>query len=472
MMNRILDPRLCIAAALPLLLSGGVALAQMVSPAVQANPVQQQPAGVAAQVADLEQALSAALQENPELLFERSRLEQTRAAVGVAFSEWLPRLLLTNNDGGKRVQTNSKTRSLRDYHYNFHDYTLELRQNLFNGFATRARNRKAELQLRADELRLAQKTQAKALEVVSVYVELQRVRANYANVKAARDSVGELLAKVRRRGTAGLLAPVEVQRVESRFLSIENLLYDQFRAVMAADTAFHELTRRNAATRLQQITAYRGYSIQDIPRLSLEQLRQQANQHPMRLQAELIQLIRQEDRREARSPYFPQVDAVLRHNKGHNTNGYTNIPGNNQEDTAAQLVLTWTLFDGFGTPKRVESAKYAEESAVHALADVEARLEKRVADAWNELNIVASRLNTSRAAATSARATADNYEELVLSGRRTLVEGVNVIEELMRARMELNTQEHMALLVSYRLAVESGVFDPSAVVAASGQPAR
>ena len=415
-------------------------------------------------VSDLKEALKATFEDNPELAFERSRLEQSRQQLGMAQSEWMPRLFLTHNrNGWKEVHTNSDTTTRQHYTYRYNDYALELRQNLFSGFATQARVNRAQLQLQADELRLTQKVQAKALEVVSAYAELRRVRLNFAHVRDARNQTAALLSKVRAKGTAGLVAPVEVQRVESRFLAIENQLFDQYRLVQVAETSFFELVRRRPQGQLNAMVPYLGYGISDLKALSLGDLEQQARQHPLRLQAELISQMREEDRREAWSAYFPQLEAVLRRGQGHNVNGYTDVPGNDQRDSSAHLEMRWTLFDGLGTQKRVDAAGYAKEAAYHAVQDVSARVDKRVQDAWNELNLAAARLETARAGSHAAAMTANNYEELVLSGRRTLVEGVNVIEELMRARVELNNQEHFAVLAGYKLAVEVGDFNAAEV---------
>jgi outer membrane protein TolC len=149
-----------------------------------------------------------------------------------------------------------------------------------------------------------------------------------------------------------------------------------------------------------------------------------------------------------------------------NTNGYYDVRGSQQNDTAAYLNMRWTLFDGLGNWRRYEAVGFAAKAAEHAVDDVASRLEQKVGDAWAQLSMASSRLASAQQGQASAQTTASQYEELVLSGRRSLVEGVNVLEELMRANMELTNQRATAVAASYRLAYESGLLDVQAMTPA------
>lgn len=411
-------------------------------------------------------AVQAVQSHNAELAFERARLEQSRASLGVAYSEWWPQLLLTSMQGRKDVNTDSLVSDRKNYDYKYHDNGLELRWNLFSGGATYHRTQKAQIQFRSDELRVAQKLQQAAYEAVASYLEVQRARDNYQNLLQARQSIGALLAKVRSRGTAGLVAPVEVMRIESRYLAIENQLHDQYRAVVAAENAFTEVTRHRLASNLLPVGFYPGMDLAQVKNLSVEQFLEAARQHPMRLQAELMAQMREHDRGEARSVFMPQLDMTVRKSYSNNTNGYYDVRGSQQNDTAAYLNMRWTLFDGLGNWRRYEAVGFAAKAAEHAVDDVASRLEQKVGDAWAQLSMASSRLASAQQGQASAQTTASQYEELVLSGRRSLVEGVNVLEELMRANMELTNQRTIAVAASYRLAYESGLLDVQAMTTA------
>lgn len=411
-------------------------------------------------------AVQAVQSHNAELAFQRARLEQSRASLGVAYSEWWPQLLLTSVQGRKDVNTDSLVSDRQNYNYSYHDNGLELRWNLFSGGAIYHRTQKAQIQFRSDELRLAQKLQQTAYEAVVSYLEVQRGRDNYQNLLQARQSIGALLAKVRSRGTAGLVAPVEVMRIESRYLSIENQMHDQYRAVVAAENAFTEVTRHRLGPNLLPVGFYPGMDLAQVKNLSVEQFLNAARQHPMRLQAELMAQMREHDRGEARSAFMPQLDMTVRKSYSNNTNGYYDVRGSRQNDTAAYLNMRWTLFDGLGNLRRYEAVGFATKAAEHAVEDVASRLEQKVGDAWAQLSMASARLVSAQQGQASAQTTAGQYEELVLSGRRSLVEGVNVLEELMRANMELTNQRATAVAASYRLAYESGVLDVQAMTPA------
>jgi outer membrane protein TolC len=411
-------------------------------------------------------AVQAVQSHNAELAFERARLEQSRSSLGVAYSEWWPQLLLTSLQGRKDVQTDSLSVDRKNYDYSYRDNGLEMRWNLFSGGATLHRTQKAQLQFRADELRLAQKLQQTAYEAVASYLEVQRARENYQNLLNSRQSIAALLAKVRSRGTAGLVAPVEVIRIESRYLAIENQLHDQYRAVVSAENAFTEVTRHRLGSDLLPVGFYPGMDLAQVQNLSVAQFLEAARLHPMRLQAELMAQMRESDRGEARSAFMPQLDLTVRKSHSNNTNGYYDVRGSRQNDTAAYLNLRWTLFDGFGNVGRYEAVGFAIKAAGHAVEDVASRVDQRVGDAWAQLSMASSRLDSARQGQTSAQTTAAQYEELVLSGRRSLVEGVNVLEELMRANMELTNQRVYAVAASYRLAYEAGLMDVQAMTPA------
>lgn len=415
---------------------------------------------------DAASAVLAMQSHNAELAFERARLEQSRASLGVAYSEWWPQLLFTSTQGRKYVHTDALVSDRQNYNYRLHDNGLEMRWNLFSGGATYHRTQKAQIQFRSDELRVAQKLQQAAYETVASYLEVQRARDNYQNLRQARQSIGALLAKVRSRGTAGLVAPVEVIRIESRYLAIENQLHDQYRAVVAAENAFTEVTRHRLAPDLLPVGFYPGLSLDQVKDLSVEKFLEATRQHPMRLQADLMAQMREHDRGETRSAFMPQLDMTLRKSHSNNTNGYYDVPGSRQNDTSAHLNMRWTLFDGLGNVRRHEAVGFAVKAAEHAVDDVAGRLDQRVGDAWAQLSMASSRVASAQQGQASAQTTANQYEELVLSGRRSLVEGVNVLEELMRANMELTNQRATAVAASYRLAYESGLLDVQAMAPA------
>lgn len=438
-------------------------------PAVQLLPERVPVLGVSSAhplLGDALAAVQAVQSHNAELAFERARLEQSRASLGVAYSEWWPQLLVTSTQGRKDVHTDALVSDRKNYDYRSYDHGLEMRWNLFSGGATYHRTQKAQIQFRSDELRVAQKLQQAAYETVASYLEVQRARDNYENFRQARQSIGALLAKVRSRGTAGLVAPVEVMRIEARYLAIENQLHDQFRAVVAAENAFAEVTRHRLAPNLLPVGFYPGMGLAQVKDLSVEKFLEAARQHPMRLQAELMAQMREHDRGEARSAFMPQLDMTVRKSYSNNTNGYYDVRGSRQNDIAAHLNMRWTLFDGLGNVRRYEAVGFAAKAAEHAVDDVAGRLDQKVGDAWAQLSMASSRVASAQQAQASAQTTANQYEELVLSGRRSLVEGVNVLEELMRANMELTNQRATAVAASYRLAYESGLLDAQAMTPA------
>jgi len=407
----------------------------------------------APQASSVNIAMQRLMQHNPELKFEAKNLSQAEKTLRANYSEWLPKISLSATSGRKKASTD-----LADNIYNYNDVSVDVKQNVFNGFATQNRWDSANLKFQRDTMRYQRKLNDKTIELIQIYIEYQRLQANYNAVRDGKAVIAELLDNVRKRGSSGYDARVEVHRLESRFLAIENQLFTQYQSLRQVEHAFFELTRSKFAAVLAPLMAYQDYTVDNIPQLALAGLFDIADKHPLRQEAEILSQIRFHDKKEVQAGYYPRVDLVYRHSMSHNTNGNVDVAGNNQDEDIILLQLSWSLFDGMATTNRTAAAIAAYEGAKYALQDVQYRIERKVEDAYARAVITSNSLKSALLSVEAAELTRKRYRALVNAGRRTLIELANVAEEEMRAKVEYNNQQYAALLLSYQLPYEMGIF--------------
>ena len=396
-------------------------------------------------------ALASLFDKNPELEFEQQKLLQSCANLEVSRSEWFPTLNLKGTTGNKQTST-----ALASGNNNYDDSSLEFRANVFNGFETSNRWSSAKTKLARDQLRFSRKVQDKMYQLVSTYIEVQRSHKDYQAILLARDRLGDSLSKVRSQQIEGRLAVLAVTRLESRFLLIENQLFEQFKQNKAAQNSFYEITGQIPAPELEEIAPYPGFNAASLSEQTLKSLLELAKNHPLSMEAGLLKKIRLHEREAVNAGYYPKVDLIYSYGVNNNTNGSVNIPGSSQTDSVVLLQASLNLFNGFATQQRFKAATYAEEGANYALHDVNNRITRKVTDAWQDLHLSTQNLSSAKRNEKAGQQTYLLYKELILNGRSTRAELANVIEEWMRASIQLNKLEYDTLLASYRLAYEVG----------------
>ena len=398
--------------------AGGPAVAQTQSaPAAVAN--------VVAPGLSLKEAAQLAVLSNPEVL---SRWHTIKAAQGerdAARGALLPRVDLSLAKGRERGDLGNGSRSAN---------TLSITQLLYDGFSTRNEIERLDHATRIRMYEFFDTSEAVALEAVRAYVDVLRYREL---VRLAEDNYVEhraVFSQTDQRVQAKVAPSVDLEQVRGRLALAES-------NVLTENANLHDTTAR-----FQRIIgrlpsgpiALPAYLVQDIPADANTALARVQERHGALLAA--IENVRASNSALAsrKGAFGPRVDFRLRKEQGTSlstTNANTNA-------TAAEVLLTWNLFNGFGDTAR--ERQFAEQvNVAKDLRDKACRdTRQTLVIAYNDVNKLREQLEflMLHEASTSRALTA--YRLQFSIGQRTLLSLLDTDNELFQARRAVANARH------------------------------
>jgi outer membrane protein, adhesin transport system len=185
----------------------------------------------AASAAPLEDAVAAALRDNPEVVAATSNRLATDETINQARAGYFPALDLRGNTGVENSNNLSTRGRLNRGAGEPSDVTLwrneanaSLRQMLFDGFATSSQVDQSVARTESAAARVRRTAESVGLDAVEAYLQVQR-RAELARIAQANIASHErFLELVRRRAQQGGGTTADVRQAESRLaLARENL---------------------------------------------------------------------------------------------------------------------------------------------------------------------------------------------------------------------------------------------------------
>lgn len=263
-------------------------------------------------------------------------------------------------------------------------------------------------------------------------------------VKAVEESLEahrRLDSILKRRIQEGASAPTEQILTESRLQQTQAQL-----EMMQAQT-------RLARVRLEQLIG-RNLSPQDQPQVlapyrteSLDQMMATALKYFPAYQRGQAQLRSQEaEWQERRADLYPEIYVRAEHQRGNYA--FAEMPSVNR----VFVGLSSRLGAGLTTGMQLESIAKKREVLMSDLENVERTLREQVQTEWIQLNSALNRLPSLRQSLESARLTAQAWDRQFLAGRKSWMEVMNTVRELMQADLDLVEAETQILLGSWRLA--------------------
>lgn len=400
-----------------------VALAVVVGAAcgptsAQTRPVLATAASVGATGLSLKEAAQLAVLSNPEVLARWHTIQAAQGERDAARGGLLPRVDLTLAKGreqGGELGTGNRSAN-----------SLSLTQLLYDGFATRNEIRRLDHATRVRMFEFFDSSESVALEAVRAYVDVVRYREL---VRLAEDNFVEhqaVFSQTDQRVKARVAPSVDLEQVAGRrALAQSNLL---------TETAnLHDTTARfqRVIGRLPSPQAeLPGYLLQEIPADATTALRRVQQRHGA-LQASIENVRAANAALAARKgAYGPRVDFRLRKDHG---SGASAVNGNSSP-SAAELVLSWNLFNGFSDQAR--DRQFAQQvNVAKDLRDKTCRdTRQTLMIAYNDVNKLREQLEYLTLHETSTARALTAYRLQFSIGQRTLLSLLDTENELFQAR--------------------------------------
>ncbi|WP_416898307.1 MAG: TolC family protein [Minwuia sp.] len=429
-------------------LTAAVCASVMASNAVHAEP--------------MDEAVQALVDQHPQILAARQALEAARQNLKRERAPLLPQVNVTAGAGFEHTNSlATRQAGLENEQLFATNATLEVRQNLFNGFATYAGMNSAKALIRASDETLTAVSQNIVLEGVTAYLNVLRnrelVRLNTGNERAIREQL-ELEDERVSRGSGisvdVLLAKSRLQIAREQSLAFDGAFKDSlstYRQVFGGPPELDQMTALAPTPAMlpesQEAAAKKIEKDNPIIRIAYAQ-------------ADSAKA----ERRRAQSGYYPVLDLVGSANIENNLAGVEDV----RRDFSIKLEATWALFDGLLTPANTAEAGARYQEAIQSGRDVTRRTIELMEISWHEMEVARERANLLRNAMNIAGEVFQSRVELREAGKETAINVLDAENELYSACINFVNAFYDSQIAAFRVLNTLGQLDAQTV--AQSQP--
>ena len=133
-----------------------------------------------------------------------------------------------------------------------------------------------------------------------------------------------------------------------------------------------------------------------------------------------------------------------------------NSPTGPNDDETAVIRMTYNLYRGGADKARSKEAQSREFAARESVRSIKRRVAEDVTLVWNELEDIQMRLAYLEAHVKSTEEVLAVYKEQLSLGKRTLLDLLDVQNELLRAKVALLSGQYTEKLARYRVLASTG----------------
>lgn len=395
----------------------------------------------------LEETIRATLRTNPDVLASKYTVDAAEQLKNQARGGYFPSVDLVLA-GGYENSNNTTTRALGedDLDLTRAERGIRVTQLLYDGASTRNFVRQQSALVDAAMARLAGTQENVSLRAIQVYLEVLRRNEIVKLAEANLAHHDETLDKITERFESGVGTKVDVVQTRGRRAQAKsNVLLSQREAKNGVAEFFRvvgeypeELMIPAAVTQLPE---------------TLEEALELAMMNNPGIDAVESDLAAAEAARKgARGAFLPRFDLELGATRNDDMDG---SEGPNDDETAL-VRMTYNLYRGGSDRARLNEAEAREFAAREGLRGTQRAVEEDVTLIWNELQDILVRLEYLEAHVKSTEEVLDVYQEQLTLGKRTLLDLLDVQNELLRAQIAKTTGDYIALLARYRVLAGTG----------------
>ncbi|MDZ7686040.1 MAG: TolC family outer membrane protein [Gammaproteobacteria bacterium] len=395
----------------------------------------------------LTQAIETTLETNPNILASKYNVEAAEDVVRQAQAGYLPTLDVVLA-GGNEVSNNATTRatSVDELELHREERSIRLTQKLYDGFATQRNVRQQRSLLDAAASRLTGTEETTGLRAVQVYLEVLRREELVSLARDNLDQHDSTLSKIRERFESGVGTRVDVVQTQGRRAqSRSNLLLAQ-RNARNSEAQFERVV--GEAPRKLELPEAVG----DLPTTLDAALEIAWRNNPRLLAAEAELHAAEAAQKLARSSFHPRFDLQLGATRNDDIDGTV---GANDDETAV-IRMTYNLYRGGADRARLNEAESRSFAARENLRAARRAVTEDVTLIWNELEDIKQRIEHLESYVDSTEEVLDVYNEQLSLGKRSLLDLLDIQNELLRARAAHVSGQYTLRLARYRVLASLG----------------
>ncbi|MBK7548108.1 MAG: TolC family outer membrane protein [Rhodoferax sp.] len=392
---------------------------------------------------NLKDAVERAVLQNPEVKFRYQNLEAARSEQDVAKGGWRPRVDLEAALGRESIST--PTISSRTYTGS--TTSIQLRQMLFDGYATSSEVRRLGHSRQVAYYELLSASDQIALETVRAYLDVQRYREALA---LARDNYAthvDVQKRLASRVSAGVGRRVDLEQASGRMALAESNWLTEASNLHDVSARYQRLTgdmpAQNLATTptLDKFLPARERLLADSITNNPEFLGAVSTIRAYRADADV-----------RRAANYPTLELRARQSLERNQSG---ISGK-YRDAAIELVLNYNLYRGGADTARI-SQYVSRLNAAYELRDKACRdIRQTTQIAYNDVGRLEQQIIFLAQHELSTAKAREAYRQQFDIGQRSLLDLLDTENELYQARRALSNAEFDLRLAKVRVLATAG----------------
>lgn len=395
----------------------------------------------------LDEAIRSTLLTNPDVLASHHGVRAAEELKNQARGGYFPRLDLVLA-GGRERSNNTTTRALGDDDLALTraERSIRLTQLIYDGSSTRNLVKQQSALVDAALARLSSTQENISLRAIQVYLDSLR-RA--VIVRLTKENLGyheETLGKIVERFESGVGTWVDVVQTRGRRAQSKSNVLLSERDVKNGIAEFYRVVGEHPKMLVEP------QAVGSIPG-TLEQALELAlanNPGLKAVEAELEASIA--GRRQAKGIFFPRFDLEIGATRNDDTDGSLGA----NDDESAVIRMTYNIYRGGADRARLNEAEAREFALRESVRSSQRVVEEDVTLIWNELQDILVRLEYLDAYVKSTEEVLSVYVEQLTLGKRTLLDLLDIQNELLRAQISKVTGDHIALLARYRVLASTG----------------
>ena len=391
--------------------------------------------------ATLEQAVKDSLIWHPQVSASvNSRYsadEDLRAAKG----GYLPTLNLSAGTGWEQTD-NASTRAANDHRRNLNrsESSLNLRQNVFNGFATTSEVARQKATVNSRAYTVMNTSELTALNAIQSYLD---VLMRQKMVKLAQDNLKNherVFDQIRLRTEQGVGRKADFEQAQAK----NNLLTEQTN-LEDAQANYYSVVGKEASDLSMPMTT-------KVPGSQAEARKQMLENSPLLKQADADVEATRQQYEAAKSRFYPSVDIDLGRRMDNNVDG---TRGHDQE-WQAMVRMNYNLFNGGSDKAQLSSYAYKMQEAQDVKRNALRQLDEELRLSWNAWQNAKQQVPIAKDYADRSAVVRTAYQEQFSIGERSLLDMLDSENEVFTAQRRYVEMQFVEMFTTYRINARIG----------------
>jgi adhesin transport system outer membrane protein len=392
----------------------------------------------------LQEAIGTTVNTNPDVLAAGNERNAVAEEVKQARAGYFPTVDLTIGTGWE-TSDNATTRGAGKGHhesFNRDEASIQLRQMLFDGSATKNEVRRQTARTNARSYTVFSEAENTALQATDAYLNVLRRQKLVGLALTNYEAHEKTHDQIRLRSEHGVGRKADMDQSQGRLaLARSNLLAEESN-MLDAEISYRRVVGIEADSLVDPVSPGKT-----VPTTLDEAISQALENHPTLSSAKADVASAHAQHDTASSPFLPRVDFELGATSDNDIDG---INGHNK-DITAMFRLRYNLLNGGRDKARKQETAYLIDQAAEIRNNTHRQVEESVRLSWNALETVNGQMEYFRLHVASSEKSRDAYQQQFGLGQRTLLDLLDSENEVFVSRQALVNAEYDQLFAMYRI---------------------